>query len=121
MGFSVDESEAAARKHTVMAHAIDDLLAGKGVCVCVCVRVCVHVCVCACMRVCTCVCMCVCVCMRVCACVCVLHLIFSAVETIPAGGPRSAGFTPSKGSSSSSKRHASADSIFDSPKIKVYA
>lgn len=70
MGFSVDESEAAARKHTVMAHAIDDLLAGK-------------------------------------------------VETIPAGGPRSAGFTPSKGSSSSSKRHASADSIFDSPKIKV--
>ena len=35
MGFSVEESEAAARKHTVMAHAIDDLLAGKGVCVCV--------------------------------------------------------------------------------------
>ena len=30
MGFSVEESEAAARKHTVMAHAIDDLLAGKG-------------------------------------------------------------------------------------------
>ncbi|XP_065919574.1 uncharacterized protein [Dysidea avara] len=29
MGFSVEESEAAARKHTVMAHAIDDLLAGK--------------------------------------------------------------------------------------------
>lgn len=69
MGFSVEESEAAARKHNVMAHAIDDLLAGK-------------------------------------------------VETLPAGGPRSAGFTPPKGTSSSSKRHAS-DSIFDSPKIKV--
>lgn len=37
MGFSVEESEAAARKHNVMAHAIDDLLAGKGLCiVCVC-------------------------------------------------------------------------------------
>lgn len=48
MGFSVDESEAAARKHTVMAHAIDDLLAGKGMCVyarhvCVCVHY-VYVC-----------------------------------------------------------------------------
>ena len=41
------------------------------------------------------------------------------METLPAGGPRSAGFTPPKGTSSSSKRHAS-DSIFDSPKIKVY-
>ena len=46
-------------------------------------------------------------------------IVFSSVETLPAGGPRSAGFTPPKGTSSSSKRHAS-DSIFDSPKIKVY-
>ena len=30
MGFSVEESEAAARKHNIIAHAIDDLLAGKG-------------------------------------------------------------------------------------------
>jgi len=40
MGFSVEESEAAARKHTIMAHAIDDLLAGKGtiaiMCMCIC-------------------------------------------------------------------------------------
>ena len=56
MGFSVEESEAAARKHNVMAHAIDDLLAGKGMymCVCVCLSVClsvsmsVFVCVCVC-------------------------------------------------------------------------
>ena len=44
MGFSVEESEAAARKHTVMAHAIDDLLAGKGVRV-----LCMSVYMCACM------------------------------------------------------------------------
>lgn len=42
MGFSIDESEAAARKHTVMAHAIDDLLAGKGVCIYY--GVCMYVC-----------------------------------------------------------------------------
>ena len=53
MGFSVEESEAAARKHNIIAHAIDDLLAGKGmsilrvhvVCMCVCmyVRTCMYV------------------------------------------------------------------------------
>ena len=50
MGFSVEESEAAARKHNVMAHAIDDLLAGKGMymCVCVCLSVSVSVFVCVC-------------------------------------------------------------------------
>ena len=46
-------------------------------------------------------------------------VVLSSVETLPAGGPQSADFTPPKGTSSSSKRHAS-DSIFDSPKIKVY-
>ena len=40
MGFSVEESEAAARKHNVMAHAIDDLLARKGMCMYVCLYMC---------------------------------------------------------------------------------